>query len=413
MKIDIKKFGTLYVRYFWVVFLIYSISLLVGIKLTNEKYWDIQTASAAQHDYDIANNPGAVVRSDINDALEAIATNNSAATEPASTYANQWWMDTSTNLLKQRDNANSAWVTVASKSGTTWIPYRAGSAIGTGALLTTDTDTSLAANSDSNVATQKAVKAYADGKISKTTAGELAAMTEKTTLVDDDIFLIEDSAASNAKKFVKKSNIITSTSGVEIFTEDGTFTVPSGITKVYVSMVGGGAGGGGGEQNHGGGGGGSSGNYVINYPVTVTPAGTVAITIGSAGTGGNGTGDGTDGGDTSFGALTVPGGNKGLGSGQTGGLADIGFDGSGNTSGGGENYTPGGNGADGASLGGKGGGNPWGIGGDGGSSGGGGPGDPGDNATGYGAGGGGADSNGGESASTGGTGSDGLVIVMY
>ena len=38
-------------------------------------------------------------------------------------------------------------------------------------------------------------------------AAEISALTEKTTLVDDDLFIIEDSAASNAKKKVKKSNV--------------------------------------------------------------------------------------------------------------------------------------------------------------------------------------------------------------
>lgn len=44
------------------------------------------------------------------------------------------------------------------------IPYFTGS--GTAALLTLDTDTALAANSDTNLASQKAVKAYVDGLIS-------------------------------------------------------------------------------------------------------------------------------------------------------------------------------------------------------------------------------------------------------
>lgn len=41
----------------------------------------------------------------------------------------------------------------------------------------------------------------------KAIAGEIAALTEKETLHDDDLFLIEDSEASNAKKKVKKSNV--------------------------------------------------------------------------------------------------------------------------------------------------------------------------------------------------------------
>lgn len=59
-----------------------------------------------------------------------------------------------------------------------------------------------------DAATKNSSETYANGKISKTTAGEIAAMTEKTTLVDADLFLIEDSAAGNAKKKVQRSNAI-------------------------------------------------------------------------------------------------------------------------------------------------------------------------------------------------------------
>lgn len=66
----------------------------------------------AQHDYVIANGTGAAVRSDLNGALGAIVSNNSGSTEPATMYAYQLWADTTTGLLKIRDAANSAWVTV-------------------------------------------------------------------------------------------------------------------------------------------------------------------------------------------------------------------------------------------------------------------------------------------------------------
>lgn len=66
----------------------------------------------ATHDYVIANGTGAAVRSDINDALAAIVSNNSNSTAPAQPYAYMWWADTTTGLLKIRDSANSAWVTV-------------------------------------------------------------------------------------------------------------------------------------------------------------------------------------------------------------------------------------------------------------------------------------------------------------
>lgn len=66
----------------------------------------------AQHDYSIANQSGLAFRQDLNNALAAIVSQNSGATEPSTTYAYQWWADTTTGLLKIRNAANSAWVTV-------------------------------------------------------------------------------------------------------------------------------------------------------------------------------------------------------------------------------------------------------------------------------------------------------------
>lgn len=70
------------------------------------------------HDYVISNATGAAVRSDLNDAFAAIATNNSNATSPATTYAYQWWADTTSGLLKIRNAANSGWVTVGPLAST-------------------------------------------------------------------------------------------------------------------------------------------------------------------------------------------------------------------------------------------------------------------------------------------------------
>lgn len=66
----------------------------------------------AQHDYIIANQSGLAFRQDLNNALAAIVSQNSGATEPSTTYAYQWWGDTATGLLKIRNAANSAWITV-------------------------------------------------------------------------------------------------------------------------------------------------------------------------------------------------------------------------------------------------------------------------------------------------------------
>lgn len=66
----------------------------------------------ATHDYVIDNQSAPSLRADLNSALQAIVTQNSSATAPATTYANMIWYDTANNQLKKRNEANSAWVTL-------------------------------------------------------------------------------------------------------------------------------------------------------------------------------------------------------------------------------------------------------------------------------------------------------------
>lgn len=63
----------------------------------------------SQHDYVIANAPGATVRADINAVLQAIATLNAGATAPATTFPNMLWYDTANGILWKRTNADDAW----------------------------------------------------------------------------------------------------------------------------------------------------------------------------------------------------------------------------------------------------------------------------------------------------------------
>ena len=69
----------------------------------------------AQHDFSIANQGFPAFRSDLNDALESLVTNSSGATEPSTTYAHQFWVDTAADpsVLKQRNADNDAWITIA------------------------------------------------------------------------------------------------------------------------------------------------------------------------------------------------------------------------------------------------------------------------------------------------------------
>ncbi len=64
----------------------------------------------AQHDQVVANADGATVRADINNALAALFSLSSGTTAPSTTIAYQLWADTTNNLLKQRNAANTAWL---------------------------------------------------------------------------------------------------------------------------------------------------------------------------------------------------------------------------------------------------------------------------------------------------------------
>ena len=71
----------------------------------------------ATHDYNIANQTAPNFRTDLNNALSAIAANNSSATAPSSTFAGMWWFDTTNDALKIRNEADSAWITLGTFDG--------------------------------------------------------------------------------------------------------------------------------------------------------------------------------------------------------------------------------------------------------------------------------------------------------
>lgn len=64
----------------------------------------------SQHDQNIANDTGAAVRGDINNALAALFGLSSGASAPSTTIAYMLWADTTSGLLKQRNAANTGWL---------------------------------------------------------------------------------------------------------------------------------------------------------------------------------------------------------------------------------------------------------------------------------------------------------------
>jgi hypothetical protein len=95
----------------------------------------------AQHDYILANQSGAAFRSDLNNGLAAIVSQNSGAAQPSTTYAYQWWADTTTGLLKIRNAANNAWITIGTLADVNLGLLSLAGGTLTGALLVDDSGT--------------------------------------------------------------------------------------------------------------------------------------------------------------------------------------------------------------------------------------------------------------------------------
>ena len=192
-------------------------------------------------------------------------------------------------------------------------------------------------------------------------AGDLFVLTEINEILNfgtidtTDLELHLDSIDS---QFTTASGLPT---GQQLFTSNGTFTVPDDVTSISVVCVGGGGGGGTSNQEDelGGGGGGGALAYVNN--ITTTPGESLTITVGAGGNPGGSNANGTAGGNSSLsrGGTTLcsagggSGGGAEAGNGGAGGTVITGTGGSGGSGGnaneGTENFGAGGGGAGGYS----------------------------------------------------------------
>ena len=131
--------------------------------------------------------------------------------------------------------------------------------------------------------------------------------------------------ASNGTTW-SSTTIQTGFSNVQVFTSSGTFTVPAGITRAKVTVVGGG-----GSGASGVGGGGGGGGTAIEIVTGLTPGGTVTVTVGGvAGTSSFGAYCSATGGAT---VTSISGGAGGVGSGGDINLSGSGGGGGGTTGG--------------------------------------------------------------------------------
>lgn len=219
----------------------------------------------------------------------------SGSSAPANTVAGMWWFDTASNILKLRNEANNAWLSIWDLANNKPVIANLSGEI---------TDAMVAAANKDGAAATPCMRTLGTG------SGQ--AMPGNTLL----------------------SGI---PSHMEVFTSSGTWTKPSGISYVYVKIWGGGGGGGtssGDNEGYGGGGGGYAEGIV-----QVT--GNVSVTIGAGGSPDNNGGNSSFVGATSLIAYGGAGGssnNGGSGGGASIGGTTYGFaisGGNGNYSGGG------------------------------------------------------------------------------
>ena len=132
-------------------------------------------------------------------------------------------------------------------------------------------------------------------------------------------------------------------SSVQVFTSSGTWTKPSGVTKVMVEVQAGGGGGGGSSSTSYAAGSGSGGGYTKKI-IDVSSISSATITVGSGGSGGTSSGTGVNGGSSFWSdgtnTLTANGGTGGNGNSGAG----YGDGGSGGTASGGDLNITGGDG---------------------------------------------------------------------
>jgi hypothetical protein len=98
------------------------------------------------HDYDIANAAGSAVRADLNLLFAAIVSQNSSLTEPTTMFSYQYWADTTTGILKQRNSANTAWISLWTIATGAWLGNSATSTTATNQSGGTVNATTIAAS---------------------------------------------------------------------------------------------------------------------------------------------------------------------------------------------------------------------------------------------------------------------------
>lgn len=268
----------------------------------------------SQHDFTIDNQTFPATRSDINSALQALASLSSGASSPSTTFAYQLWVDTTAdpNILNIRNSANNAWIKIGEVNQgsaafilTAYAILQAGSAAAPSHSFDVDRDTGMyraAAN----------IIGFATSGTERFRVGDSGQLGIGGATYGTSGQVLTSGGASAAPSWATPAT--PSTAGQllrapQIKTSGTSYTTPAGCTAILVEALGGGGGGARVGSAADPSSGGAAGGYLRKY-FTVSPSTSYSYAIGAGGAGRTSTSAGNSGGNTTFtvGSTTVTAG---------------------------------------------------------------------------------------------------------
>lgn len=265
----------------------------------------------SQHDFTIDNQTFPATRSDINSALQALASLSSGASAPSTTFAYQLWVNTTAdpNILNIRNSANNAWIKIGEVNQgsaafilTAYAILQAGSATAPSFSFDLDRDTGMyraAAN----------IIGFATNGTERFRVGDSGQLGIGGATYGTSGQVLTSGGAAAAPSWATVSESGQLLRAPQIKTSGTSYTTPAGCNSILVEALGGGGGGarvGSAADSSSGGG---AGGYLKKY-FTVSPSTSYSYAIGAGGAGRSSDGVGNSGGSTTFtvGATTVTAG---------------------------------------------------------------------------------------------------------